>query len=66
METAFDHRIAMSFLVMGLAARAPVRIDDATAIATSGKTMSCRSMGFTSGIYHGGALPGASAICGWG
>jgi len=34
-ETAFDHRIAMSFLVMGLAARAPVRIDDATAIATS-------------------------------
>ena len=31
----FDHRIAMAFLVLGLAARAPVRIDDGTAIATS-------------------------------
>lgn len=30
-----DHRIAMSFLTMGLAAQAPVRIDDATAIDTS-------------------------------
>lgn len=33
--THFDHRIAMSFLVLGLAARAPVRVDDGTAIATS-------------------------------
>ena len=33
--THLDHRIAMSFLVLGLAARAPVTIDDATAIATS-------------------------------
>ncbi len=32
---AFDHRIAMSFLVLGAAARAPVTIDDGTAIATS-------------------------------
>ena len=31
----FDHRIAMAFLVLGLGARAPVRIDDGTAIATS-------------------------------
>jgi 3-phosphoshikimate 1-carboxyvinyltransferase len=31
----FDHRIAMAFLVLGLAARSPVRIDDGTAIATS-------------------------------
>lgn len=31
----FDHRIAMAFLVMGLAARAPVQVDDTTAIATS-------------------------------
>src|SRR5690606_29371791 len=30
-----DHRIAMSFLVMGLAADLPVRIDDAAPIATS-------------------------------
>jgi 3-phosphoshikimate 1-carboxyvinyltransferase len=31
----FDHRIAMAFLVLGLATRKPVRIDDGTAIATS-------------------------------
>jgi 3-phosphoshikimate 1-carboxyvinyltransferase len=30
-----DHRIAMSFLVLGLAARAPVTVDDAGPIATS-------------------------------
>ena len=30
-----DHRIAMSFLVMGLAAEKPVAIDDAGFIATS-------------------------------
>jgi 3-phosphoshikimate 1-carboxyvinyltransferase len=30
-----DHRIAMSFLVMGLATREPVAIDDAAMIATS-------------------------------
>jgi 3-phosphoshikimate 1-carboxyvinyltransferase len=34
-RTHFDHRIAMSFLILGLAARSPVRIDDGTAIATS-------------------------------
>ncbi|MFC6855182.1 3-phosphoshikimate 1-carboxyvinyltransferase [Marivibrio halodurans] len=34
-ETHLDHRIAMSFLVMGLAARNPVAIDDGRAIATS-------------------------------
>jgi 3-phosphoshikimate 1-carboxyvinyltransferase len=33
--TRLDHRIAMAFLVMGLAARDPVRIDDARPIATS-------------------------------
>jgi 3-phosphoshikimate 1-carboxyvinyltransferase len=33
--TAFDHRIAMSFLVLGLVSNEPVVIDDATAIATS-------------------------------
>ena len=34
-ETHFDHRIAMSFLVLGLAAQNPVSVDDGTAIATS-------------------------------
>ena len=33
--THLDHRIAMSFLIMGLASRAPVSIDDAAMIATS-------------------------------
>lgn len=33
--TALDHRIAMAFLVLGLATRDPVRIDDAAPIATS-------------------------------
>jgi 3-phosphoshikimate 1-carboxyvinyltransferase len=33
--TRLDHRIAMAFLVLGLAARAPVRIDDSRPIATS-------------------------------
>jgi len=30
-----DHRIAMSFLVLGLAAKEPVRVDDGAMIATS-------------------------------
>ena len=34
-ETKLDHRIAMAFLVMGLAAISPVQIDDAQPIATS-------------------------------
>jgi 3-phosphoshikimate 1-carboxyvinyltransferase len=33
--THMDHRIAMSALVLGLAADAPVRVDDAGFIATS-------------------------------
>ena len=33
--THLDHRIAMSFLVMGLASTAPVTIDDAAVMATS-------------------------------
>ncbi|WP_062209085.1 3-phosphoshikimate 1-carboxyvinyltransferase [Aureimonas sp. AU12] len=33
--THLDHRIAMSFLVMGLASSKPVSVDDATMIATS-------------------------------
>jgi 3-phosphoshikimate 1-carboxyvinyltransferase len=34
-EAAGDHRIAMSFLVLGLAARRPVEVDSAAAIPTS-------------------------------
>ncbi len=34
-ESRLDHRIAMAFLVLGLATRAPVTIDDARPIATS-------------------------------
>jgi 3-phosphoshikimate 1-carboxyvinyltransferase len=30
-----DHRIAMSFLVMGLASEKPVTVDDASFVATS-------------------------------
>jgi 3-phosphoshikimate 1-carboxyvinyltransferase len=33
--TRLDHRIAMAFLVLGLATRDPVRIDDGRPIATS-------------------------------
>jgi len=33
--TSMDHRIAMSFLVLGLAAEAPVQVDDGTFIDTS-------------------------------
>lgn len=33
--THMDHRIAMGFLVMGLAARSPVTVDDSSMIATS-------------------------------
>ncbi len=34
-ESRLDHRIAMSFLCLGLAARAPITVDDAGPIATS-------------------------------
>jgi 3-phosphoshikimate 1-carboxyvinyltransferase len=34
-STFMDHRIAMSFLIMGLAADQPVEVDDAAMIATS-------------------------------
>jgi 3-phosphoshikimate 1-carboxyvinyltransferase len=34
-ETSLDHRIAMSFLVMGLAAEQAVTVDDTAMIATS-------------------------------
>jgi 3-phosphoshikimate 1-carboxyvinyltransferase len=33
--THIDHRIAMSFLVLGLASQKPVSVDDGSPIATS-------------------------------
>ncbi len=45
--TNFDHRIAMAFLVMGMASEEPVAVDDAAAIATSFPNFSdlCNSLG---------------------
>jgi 3-phosphoshikimate 1-carboxyvinyltransferase len=34
-ETQMDHRIAMSFLIAGLAAKQPVKVDDTSFVATS-------------------------------
>ncbi len=34
-ESRLDHRIAMSFIVMGMASEKPMRVDDASPIATS-------------------------------
>jgi len=34
-ESRLDHRIAMSFLILGMAANAPVRVDDGGPVATS-------------------------------
>ena len=49
--TQLDHRIAMAFLVLGLATRTPVRIDDAAPIATSfpGFTALMNGLGATIG-----------------
>lgn len=45
--TNFDHRIAMAFLVMGMASEQQVTVDDATAIATSFPNFAelCNSLG---------------------
>jgi 3-phosphoshikimate 1-carboxyvinyltransferase len=34
-EARMDHRIAMSFLIMGMAAEKPITVDDTTHIGTS-------------------------------
>lgn len=46
-RTNFDHRIAMAFLVMGMASKEPITVDDAAAIATSFPNFSelCNSLG---------------------
>ncbi len=50
--THLDHRIAMSFLVMGLATRAPMRIDDGGAIATSFPIFGALMTGLGADISH--------------
>ena len=50
-----DHRIAMSFLVLGLAARAPVTIDDGSPIATSFPVFEPLMQGLGADIARGAA-----------
>jgi 3-phosphoshikimate 1-carboxyvinyltransferase len=51
--TAFDHRIAMSFLVLGLVSDAPIAVDDAAAIATSFPTFETLMAGLGARIVPG-------------
>jgi 3-phosphoshikimate 1-carboxyvinyltransferase len=48
--THMDHRIAMSFLVMGLASKAAVRVDDSAMIATSFPNFEALMRGFGADI----------------
>jgi 3-phosphoshikimate 1-carboxyvinyltransferase len=48
--TAFDHRIAMSFLALGLVSDEPIAVDDATAIATSFPTFEALMAGLGADI----------------
>ena len=50
--TRLDHRIAMSFLVLGLAAKKPVSIDDASPIATSFPTFEALMTGIGANIQR--------------
>jgi 3-phosphoshikimate 1-carboxyvinyltransferase len=50
-----DHRIAMAFLVLGLAAERPVAIDDGETIATSFPGFAALMNGLGAGIVEGGA-----------
>jgi len=51
--THLDHRIAMSFLVMGLAAERPVTVDDSATIATSFPTFVALLKGLGAGFADG-------------
>ncbi len=53
-----DHRIAMSFLVMGMAARAPVAVDDAAPIATSFPGFAALMNGLGARLGPPGSSPG--------
>ncbi len=50
-----DHRIAMSFLVMGLASERPMRVDDGAPIATSFPVFEPLMTGLGADIRRGGA-----------
>lgn len=52
-ETHGDHRIAMSHLILGLAARAPVKVDEPGMIATSFPTFAALMRGLGGDIAEG-------------
>lgn len=52
-ETHLDHRIAMSFLVLGMAAQKPVTVDDASPIATSFPIFEGLMTGLGATLTHG-------------
>ena len=54
-ESRLDHRIAMSFLCLGLAARAPVTVDDGSPIATSFPVFEALMAGLGADIRHAAA-----------
>ena len=58
--THMDHRIAMAFLVMGLASEKPVAVDDASFIATSfpGFVPMMRGLGAELGLRAAGQRDG--------
>ena len=51
-EARLDHRIAMSFLVLGMAAKKPVRIDDGAPVATSFPAFEPLMAGLGAGIVR--------------
>lgn len=52
--THIDHRIAMSFLVLGMAAKKPVSVDDASPIVTSFPIFEGLMIGLGATLSHGG------------
>ena len=52
-QTHIDHRIAMSFLVAGMAAQKPVSVDDASPIATSFPIFEGLMTGLGASLSHG-------------
>jgi 3-phosphoshikimate 1-carboxyvinyltransferase len=51
--THLDHRIAMAFMVLGLATERPVSIDDGTPIATSFPIFEALMAGLGAAIHRG-------------
>ncbi len=59
--THLDHRIAMSFLCLGLAAQKPMAIDDERMIATSFPTLQSRHGAIGRGLFMIVAIDGPAA-----